>query len=159
MDRKKYLARRGGGGCVRGHKNLGTQIKMYPTPTTTPTHLIINDSSRKQRFYSFRDEIGQPRSFSAAETAYTLTVSNREDGRVYTVETEIKLLFRNRYDQVLQSYYSICAFLLALLFGIQGATAGWFTAKVEWGLSVDCCFLLVSSMLSLSIARSPNVGL
>ena len=67
------------------------------------------------------------------------------------METEIKLLLRNRYDQVLQSYYSICAFLKALLFGIQGATAGWFTAKAERGLSVDCCFLLVSSMLSLPI--------
>ena len=31
------------------------------------------------------------------------------------------------------------------------ATASWFTAKAEWGLSVDCCFLLVSSMFSLSI--------
>ena len=29
--------------------------------------------------------------------------------------------------------------------------AGWFTAKAEWGLSVDCCFLLVSSMLILPI--------
>ena len=35
----------------------------------------------------------------------------REDGCVYTVDTEIILLLRNRYDQVLQSYYSICAFL------------------------------------------------
>ena len=29
--------------------------------------------------------------------------------------------------------------------------AGWFTAKAEWALSVDFCFLLVSSMLSLPI--------
>ena len=53
---------------------------MYPTPTTTPTHLIINDSSLKQRFYSFRDEIGQPRSFSAAGIAYTSTVSTVKMG-------------------------------------------------------------------------------
>ena len=65
---------------MRGHSNLGTQIKMYQTPTTTPTHLMINDSSLKQRFYSFRDEIGQPRRFSAAGIAYTLTVSTVKMG-------------------------------------------------------------------------------
>ena len=66
---------------MRGHLNLGTQIKMYPAPTTTPTHpMMINDSSLKQRFYSFRDEIGQPWSFSAAGIAYTLTVSTVKVG-------------------------------------------------------------------------------
>ena len=59
---------------------MGTQIKMYPAPTTTPTHLMINDSPLKQSFYSFRDEIGQPRSFSAAGIAYTLTVSTVKMG-------------------------------------------------------------------------------
>ena len=39
---------------------------------------MINYSSLKQRFYSFRDEIGQTRSFSLAGTAYTLTVSTME---------------------------------------------------------------------------------
>ena len=53
---------------------------MYPDPTTTPTHLMINDSSLKQGFYSFCDEIGQTRSFSAAGTAYTLTVSTVKMG-------------------------------------------------------------------------------
>ena len=53
---------------------------MYPAPTTTPTHLMINDSSLKQRFYSFRDEIGQPRRFSAAGIASTLTVSTVKMG-------------------------------------------------------------------------------
>ena len=53
---------------------------MYPTPTATPTHLMINDSSLKHRFYSFRDEIGQPPSFSAAGIAYTLTMSTVKMG-------------------------------------------------------------------------------
>ena len=53
---------------------------MYSAPTTTPTHLMINDSPLKQSFYSFRDEIGQPRSFSAAGIAYTLTVSTVKMG-------------------------------------------------------------------------------
>ena len=67
-----------GEGCVRGH--LGTQIIMYPASTTTPTHLMINDSPPKQSFYSFRDEISQPRSFSAVGIAYTLTVSTVKMG-------------------------------------------------------------------------------
>ena len=33
---EKYLARRGGGGVREGSFNLGTQIKMYPAPSTTP---------------------------------------------------------------------------------------------------------------------------
>ena len=41
---------------------------------------MINDSSLKQRFYLFRDEIGQLRSFSAAGIAYTLTVSTVKMG-------------------------------------------------------------------------------
>ena len=53
---------------------------MYPAPTTTPTHLMINDSPLKQSFYSFRDEIGQPRSFSAAGIPNTLTVSTVKMG-------------------------------------------------------------------------------
>ena len=63
---------------MRGIKIWG--LRMYPAPTATPTHLMINDSSLKQRFYSFRDEIGQPRSFSAAGIAYTLTVSTVKMG-------------------------------------------------------------------------------
>ena len=109
---------------------------------------MINDSPLKQSFYSFRDEIGLPRSFSAAGIAYTLTVSTLKMG-VYTVETEIKLLLRNRYDQVLQSYYSICAFRkhYTLVYREQ-QPAG---LQAELGFSVHCCFLLVSSMLSLPI--------
>ena len=41
---------------------------------------MINDSALKQSFYSFRDEIGQPRSFSDAGIAYTLTVSTVKMG-------------------------------------------------------------------------------
>ena len=41
---------------------------------------MINNSSLKQRFYSFRDEISQPRSFSAAGIAYTLKVSTVKMG-------------------------------------------------------------------------------
>ena len=53
----------------------GLKLKCTQPLPPLPTHLMINDSSLKQRFYSFRDEIGQPRSFSAAGIAYTLTVS------------------------------------------------------------------------------------
>ena len=60
---------------MRGHLIWGLKLKCTQPLPPPPTHLMINDSPLKQSFYSFRDEIGQPRSFSAAGIAYTLTVS------------------------------------------------------------------------------------
>ena len=61
-------------------KIWGLKLKCTQLLPPPPTHLMINDSPLKQSFYSFRDEIGQPRSFSAAGIAYTLTVSTVKMG-------------------------------------------------------------------------------
>ena len=59
---------------------MGTLLKCTQPLPPPPTHLMINDSPLKQSFYSFRDKIGQPRSYSTAGIAYTLTVSTVKIG-------------------------------------------------------------------------------
>ena len=136
---------------MRGHLNLGTQIKMYPAPTTTPTHLMINDSSLKQRFYSFRDEIGQPRSFSAAGIAYTLTVCTVKMG-VY-IQWKLKsncslgIGMIRFYKVTIQSAH-FCRHY-SLVYREQRPAGS--QQRRNWGCLLIYCFLLVSSMLSLPI--------
>ena len=68
---------RGASGVI---KIWGLKLKCTQPLPSPPTHLMIKDSPLKERFYSFRDEIGQPRSFSAAGIAYTLAVSTVKMG-------------------------------------------------------------------------------
>ena len=109
-DRKNIWrdVRRGARGVI---KIWGLKLKCTQPLPPPPTHLMINDSPPKTEllFVSWWNR-STAELFSCRNCIHFNSVY-REDGRVYTVETAIKLLLRNRYDQVLQRYYSICAFL------------------------------------------------
>ena len=114
---------------------------MYPTPTATP------DSPDDKWLIPKTDILfvswwnrSTAELFSCRKCIHFNSVY-REDGRVYTVETEIKLLLRNQYDQILQSYYSICAFFVGITLWYTGSNGRLVYSKGGMG---DVCWLLFS---------------
>ena len=112
---------------------------------------MINDSPLKQSFYSFRDEIGQPRSFSAAGIAYTLTVSTVKMG-VYIQwklrsNCSLGIGMIRFYKVTIQSAHFCKHYTLVYR---EQRPAG-LQQRRNGGCLLIVVFLLVSSMLSLPI--------